>query len=115
MKDLSKKHCIPCEGGMKPFTKKKVFEYLKMTHNWELLASQGDALEPMKIQRKFIFKNFQEALDFVNKVGRLAKQEDHHPDIFIHNYKKVDITLSTHSIGGLSENDFIMAAKTNQL
>ena len=125
MNDLSKKHCVPCEGGTNPFSKKEALEYLKITRNWELLATQGNAssslslraegLEPMRIQRKFIFKNFQEALDFVNKVGKLAESEDHHPDIFIHNYKKVDITLSTHAIGGLSINDFILAAKINQI
>lgn len=115
MKDLTKQKCVPCEGGTKPFTKKEVEEYLQITRDWGLLASQGVALEPMKIQRKFVFKDFEEALKFVNKVGRLAESEDHHPDIFIHNYKKVDITLSTHAIGGLSVNDFIMAAKINQL
>ncbi len=115
MKDLTKQHCVPCEGGTKPFTKKEAREYLRMTREWELLASQGVALEPMKIQKKFSFKNFREALDFANKVGRLAESEDHHPDIFIHNYKKLDVTLYTHAIGGLSVNDFIMAAKINQL
>lgn len=110
--DLTKKHCVPCEGETKPFIRKKAEEYLKMTRGWKLLASQGQALQ---IQRKFIFRNFQEALDFVNKVGKLAESEDHHPDIFIHNYKKVDITLSTHAIGGLSTNDFIIAAKINQI
>lgn len=110
MKDLAKQKCISCEGGIKPFTKKKALEYLKMTREWELLPRNH-----MAILRKFVFKNFKEVLDFVNKVGRLAEAEDHHPDILIHNYKKVDITLSTHSIGGLSENDFILAAKINQL
>lgn len=109
--DLTKQKCVPCEGGTKPFTKKQALDYLKMTRDWEL-ASQGDALQ---IQRRFTFKDFTEALEFVNKVGRLANAEDHHPDIFIHNYKKVDITLSTHAIGGLSTNDFILAAKINQL
>ena len=108
---LDKQKCVPCEGGTKPFTKKQAEDYLKMTGDWHL-ASQGEALQ---IQRKFVFKDFTEALEFTNKVGRLANAEDHHPDIFIHNYKKVDITLSTHSIGGLSVNDMIMAAKINQL
>ena len=88
---------------------------MKMTRDWELLASQGVLLELMRIQRKFEFKNFKEALEFVNKVGRLAESENHHPDIFIHNYRKVTITLTTHAIKGLSENDFIIAAKLNQL
>lgn len=115
MLNLTKKHCVPCEGGTKPFTKKEAEEYLKMTRDWELLASQDVPLEPMSIQRKFVFKDFTEALNFVNKVGRLAESENHHPDIFIHNYKKVDITLSTHAVGGLSVNDFIIAAKIDQL
>ena len=113
--DLTKQKCVPCEGGTKPMTKKEAMDYLKMTRDWQLLASQGVPLEPMSIQRKFVFKDFTEALDFTNKVGRLANQEDHHPDIFIHNYKKVDLTLSTHAIRGLSTNDFILAAKINQL
>ncbi len=115
MTDLTKKHCIPCEGGVKPFTRKKAEEYLEMTRDWKLLASQGNALEPMRIQREFTFKNFKEALDFVNKVGRLAKSENHHSDILINNYKKVTITLTTYAIKGLSENDFILAVKINQI
>ncbi len=114
-RDLTKFHCVPCEGGVKPFTLTRSKEYLKMTRGWELLASQGQALEPMRIQKKFEFKNFKEALNFVNKVGRLAESENHHPDIFIHNYRRVTITLTTYSIKGLSENDFIMASKINQI
>lgn len=110
MDDLTKKHCVPCEGGTKPFTKMQIQEYMKMTRDWELLEE-----EIMKIHRKFEFSDFKEALDFVNKIGRLANSEDHHPDIFIHNYKKVDITFTTHAIKGLSVNDFVMAAKINQL
>lgn len=115
--DLTKQKCVPCEGGTKPMTKKEAEDYLKMTRGWELLATKGSALkvQPFSIQRKFILKDFTEALEFTNKVGELANQEDHHPDIFIHNYKRVDITLSTHAIGGLSTNDFVMAAKINQL
>ena|SRR3990167_9001897 len=113
--DLTKQKCVPCEGGTKPMSEKEAMDYLKMTREWELVASRGIPLEPMSIQRKFIFKDFAEALNFVNKVGRLANAEDHHPDIFIHNYKKVDITLSTHAIGGLSVNEMITAAKINQL
>ncbi len=108
--NLTKQHCVPCEGGTKPFSKKEANEYLKAVTDWELLSDK-----PTKIERKFTFKNFKEALSFINKVGVLAESEGHHPDIFLHNYKKVDITLYTHSIGGLSVNDFIMAAKINQL
>ena len=68
-----------------------------------------------QIEKEFIFKNFVEGLAFTNKVGAIAEAEGHHPDIFIHDYKKVKITLSTHAIGGLSANDFILAAKIDQL
>lgn len=110
MQDLTKIHCVPCEGGIPPLTKEEAKKYLEQTAQWEILDEK-----PMKIQKKFVFKDFNEAIKFVNKVAELANSEDHHPDIFLHNYKKVDITLYTHAIGGLSENDFIMAAKINQL
>jgi 4a-hydroxytetrahydrobiopterin dehydratase len=110
MNDLTKQKCVPCEGGTKPFNNEEIDKYLKMTREWQLIPGKVPA-----IQRKFTFKDFTQALEFVNKVGRLANAEDHHPDIFMHNYKKVDITLSTHAIGGLSTNDFIMASKINQL
>ena len=110
MQDLAKFHCIPCEGGVKPFTKARAKEYLKMTRDWKLLSGK-----PMQILREFTFKNFKEALNFVNKVGKLAESEGHHPDILLHSYKKVTITLYTHIIKGLSENDFIMAVKINQI
>ena len=110
MSDLTKRHCVPCEGGTAPFTKKEAEKYLEIVSNWELLSG-----EIMSIQRKFVFKDFKQALEFTNKVANLAESEGHHPDIFIHNFRKVDITLSTHAIGGLSTNDFILAAKINQL
>ncbi len=108
--DFTKKHCVPCEGGTKPLTKDKAKEYLKAAEEWELLNEK-----PMKIQRKFTFKNFKEALDFINKVGKLAQSEGHHPDINLYSFKNVDITLYTHAIGGLSENDYILATKINQI
>lgn len=108
--DFSKKHCVPCEGGTKPYSMDQAKEYLKAVPGWEIL--EGDIL---KIQRKFEFRDFKEAMKFVNKVADLANEEDHHPNINLHSYKKVNITLYTHAIGGLSENDYIMAAKTNQL
>ncbi|OGE14948.1 hypothetical protein A3F00_04165 [Candidatus Daviesbacteria bacterium RIFCSPHIGHO2_12_FULL_37_11] len=64
--DLAKQHCVSCKSGVKPFSRKKAEDYLKMVRNWELLASQGDSWKPMRIQRKFVFKNFQGALSFVN-------------------------------------------------
>lgn len=110
MRDLAKQKCVPCEGGVPLLNKNEIQQYLQRVHEWEFLDEK-----PQKIKRKFTFKDFKEALDFINKVGELAESENHHPDIFLHNYKKLDITLSTHAIGGLSSNDFIMAAKINNL
>lgn len=112
MQDLTLKHCVPCESGVDPFTRQKAEEYLKAAENWELLEEEG---KPLKIRRKFIFKDFKEALEFVNKVGALAESEGHHPNINLFDFKKVNITTYTHAINGLSENDFILAAKVNQL
>src|SRR5690349_12758877 len=112
MLDLSKKKCVPCEGGIDPFTTDKAHEYLKAAENWELLEETG---KPLKIRRRFSFRDFKEALAFVNKVGNLAESEGHHPNINLFDYNKVNITTFTHAINGLSENDFIMAAKINRL
>lgn len=108
MEDLTQKRCVPCEGGVPPFSLDQVGEYIKYTPGWTL----GD--DNKKLTRKFTFKNFSEALAFVNKVGEVAEHEGHHPDIKF-SWGYVNIELSTHAIGGLSENDFILAAKINKL
>lgn len=110
MNDLTKKHCVPCEGGTPPFIKDEALAYMKQVVGWELLEEKR-----MRIKREFVFKNFKQAMEFVNKVAALAEEEGHHPDINLHNYRRVDITLYTHAIGGLSENDFILAAKINEI
>lgn len=101
---LADKYCVPCEGGMPPLTEVEYNKLLVETPEWKLT-------DGVQISRDFKFKNFKEALLFVNKVGELAEKEGHHPDISIHNWNKVLIELSTHAIKGLSENDFIMASK----
>ena len=106
MTELTQKKCKACEGAVDPLKKEEVSAYLEKIDNW-------DATEK-EISKIFEFKNFQEALGFVNKVGEIAENEGHHPDIFLHSYKKVKISLSTHAIDGLSENDFIVAAKIEQ-
>ena len=112
MADLIKKKCVPCEKkGIKPFDRERAEEYMVDVKGWTL-AEVG---LPQKISREFEFKNFVEALDFVNRVGDIAEMEGHHPDIFLHDYKKVLVTLWTHSIDGLSENDYIVAAKINAI
>ena len=105
--DLTKKHCVPCEIGTQPFDLETINELLPVVPEWKL--------EDTKIiKRGFRFKDFVEAMKFVNKVANIAESEGHHPDIFI-SYNYVRISLMTHNIGGLSENDFIMAAKINEL
>ncbi len=106
--DLTQKKCVACEGGVEPFTKEQAAEYLKETPGWRILP------DGLKIEREFKFKNFKESMAFVNKVADLAESEGHHPDIHIL-YNHVHLELSTHAIGGLSENDFILAAKINRL
>lgn len=107
--DLLKKHCVPCEGGVTPFDPKNARAYLKNVKEWKLVDADT------KIQKDFVFADFVSVIEFVNKVAKLAEDENHHPDIFIHSYKKLNITLSTHAIEGLSENDFILAAKIDAL
>lgn len=110
MDNLSQKHCVPCEGGMLPFTKEEAEKLVASVGlDWKL------ANNAKQISRKFAFSNFREALEFVNKAGEIAEEEKHHPDIKIFAYKKVLVELSTHAIGGLSENDFILAAKINEI
>jgi 4a-hydroxytetrahydrobiopterin dehydratase len=106
--DLTQKHCVPCEGGVAPFPPETIAVYLpKLKNAWTVV-------EDKKLYSVFIFKDFAESLEFVNKVGKIAEKENHHPDISI-NYNKVALELMTHAIGGLSENDFILAAKIEQI
>lgn len=107
-KTLSQKHCIPCEGGVDPIKGEKLQYYLPAVPNWLVI-------DEMKIERDFAFKDFKEAMQFVNKIADLAESEGHHPDIFLHNWRKVKITLMTHKIKGLFDNDFILAVKIDNL
>lgn len=106
--NLTSKKCKACEGWMKPMARKEFEPYIKEVKDWEVV-------EDVKIEKNFKFENFKEALVFVNKVGALAESENHHPNIFLYGWNKVKITLTTHALKGLSENDFIMAAKINRL
>lgn len=106
---LTKQKCVPCEGGTKPLTPSEFAQYLAAVPRWKVIENDK------KIEREFSFKNFIAALDFTNKVGEIAESEGHHPDILIFNYKYVKVTLWTHAIGGLSINDFILAAKVNEV
>ncbi len=102
--NLERKRCVPCEGGMPPLMKKQIDELKKeIEPAWQVKDLK-------KVKREFTFKDFKEALVFVNKVGEIAEKEGHHPDIRL-SWGKVEIELTTHAIGGLSINDFILARK----
>lgn len=105
--ELTHKKCVPCEGGVAPMTEAEIAEYLPAVEGWER--------EGKGITREFRFKDFAEALAFVNRVGELAEAEGHHPDISLHDWNRVKLSLYTHAIGGLHLNDFVMAAKIHTL
>jgi 4a-hydroxytetrahydrobiopterin dehydratase len=105
--DLTKKKCKPCEGTTPALGTHEVQRYMADVLGWQLE-------EDKSIKKEFRFKDFAGAMVFVNKVAALAENEGHHPAILIL-YNKVRITLSTHAVSGLSENDFIMAAKIDRL
>lgn len=107
--DLVQKHCIPCEGGDPPLTDEKENELIKEVSDWLLLRDGTH-----RLKKQFKFKNFKDSISFVNRVADIAENEGHHPDIYIF-YNKVQLDLFTHAVGGLSENDFILAAKIDEL
>ena len=106
---LAQKRCKPCEGGVQPIPADAAATYLQATPEWRL-CDEGRAIE-----RKWTMKNFVQAMQFLQQVGEVAEAEQHHPDLHLTGYRKVRIELTTHAIGGLSENDFILAAKIDQL
>lgn len=106
--DLAQKKCVPCEGETKPLNPTEYRDYHEQVKDWEVV-------EEKKIEKKFKFKNFADALTFVNNVGAIAEAENHHPNIYLYGWNKVTITLTTHAIGGLSVNDFIVAYRINKL
>lgn len=108
MSDLAKKKCRPCEGGMKALDKDGARALAGQVPKWKIRKD-----EP-RLWRELIFKDFVRAIKFVNAVALLAESENHHPDIHVH-YNKVKLVLWTHDLGGLSENDFILAAKIDTL
>ena len=111
MKDLLKKKCKPCEGGVIPFDITEIHKYQKKVDGWDIIK---DTNEIHFLNKRFNFKNFLESQKFINEVGKVSEIEGHHPDIkFGWGYAKIEIT--THAIKGLSENDFILAAKIDQI
>ena len=114
--DLSQKTCTACKGGEPVLKSNEISKFLKqVSTEWQVKENQDLPAQAGKIVREFIFDNFNEAIEFVNSVAKIAENEGHHPNICLHSYKKVKIELWTHKIGGLHENDFIMAAKIDKL
>ena len=102
---------MPCEGGVLPFDISEIHKYQKKVDGWSISKNEKNVYF---LKKNFEFKNFLESQDFINKVGKISENENHHPDIYFGwGYAKVFIT--THAIEGLSENDFILAAKIDQI
>lgn len=108
MSDLATKSCIPCQGGVPPLEGDELRELQ------EQLGGDWEVIEGHHLHKTWGFSDFKEALAFVNKVGELAEQEGHHPDFKL-SYGRVEISMHTHKIDGLTESDFVMAAKIDQL
>lgn len=106
---LKARSCKPCEGGMDPLSQEEARRMLTDVPGWKL----DDA--GRSIRRSWTVRNFQAGIDFFNRVAEIAEQEQHHPDLHLAEYRQVTIELWTHAIGGLSINDFILAAKINEL
>ncbi len=104
--DLREKRCAPCEGGVDKMTPEQIATYIGLVPDWEARDN--------RLHRTFLFPDFLAAMRFLNRVAEVAEAEGHHPDFSVH-YNRVEMTLWTHAIGGLSENDFILAAKIDNL
>tara|TARA_Y100000996_G_scaffold341264_1_gene278488 strand:- start:265 stop:609 length:345 start_codon:yes stop_codon:yes gene_type:complete len=111
MSELSNKKCIPCEGGVIPFDISEIHKYQKKVDGWEIIKGESEVYFLLK---KFKFKNFVSSEKFIIEVGKISEQEDHHPDISF-GWGYAEIKITTHAIKGLSENDFILAAKIDQI
>lgn len=107
MSELTSKHCKPCEGGTPPLGEREIERLLGLLDGWNVI-------EGRKLEKEYRFPDFRQALSYVNRLGEVAEAEGHHPDICF-TWGKVRVELSTHSIGGLSENDFILAAKADEV
>ena len=111
MSDLLNKKCVPCEGGVLPFDISEIHKYQKKVDGWDIIKGEEEIFFLLK---KFKFKNFLKSQDFVNEVGKISELEGHHPDISF-GWGYAEIKVTTHAIKGLSENDFILAAKIDKI
>jgi 4a-hydroxytetrahydrobiopterin dehydratase len=107
MSELAERQCVPCRGGVPPMKGEQITEMSSQLPDWQVVNEHH-------LQRLYRFKDFRETLDFVNRVGELAEEQGHHPDICF-GWGKADITIWTHKIDGLTESDFVLAAKIDKL
>jgi len=101
--------CVPCEGGVKPLTQDEAAARLELVPEWTCSG------EPARLRRSFRLEDFRRALAWINRVGMLAEEEGHHPDFHLTGWNRVELVLWTHAIGGLSDNDFVLARKIDAL
>jgi 4a-hydroxytetrahydrobiopterin dehydratase len=107
--ELTSKRCVPCEGGVPPLSHAEAEALTRNVEGWALDSNST------RISRSWTMKNFMAGVAFLDKVAALAEEEGHHPDLHLEGYRHLKIVLWTHAVGGLTENDFILAAKINQI
>ena len=107
MAELSERQCVPCRGGVPPLKGEEIEDLLRQLEGWQVANEHH-------LQRTYRFRDFRESLQFVNRVGELAEEQGHHPDICF-GWGKADVTIWTHKIDGLTESDFVLAAKIDKL
>lgn len=107
MPDLAERECVPCRGGVPPLKGEEIQQLSAQLDGWQVINEHH-------LQKTYVFKDFRTALDFVNRIGELAEEQGHHPDICF-GWGKADITIWTHKIDGLTESDFVLAAKIDRL
>jgi 4a-hydroxytetrahydrobiopterin dehydratase len=107
--ELVRKKCVPCEGGIAALDRTEAQAQLKKLSGWRI------SHDGQRIRKDWVVKNFMAGIDFFQRVARLAEDEGHHPDLHLEGYRNVSIEIWTHAIGGLSENDFILAVKIDKL
>ena len=107
MTDLAERECVPCRGGVPPMKGEQIEELLQQLEGWQVVDEHH-------LQKLYRFKDFRESLEFVNRVGKLAEQQGHHPNLCF-GWGKAEVTIWTHKIDGLSESDFVLAAKIDKL
>ena len=109
VQQLCTARCVPCEGGVPRLTPQHAAEQLQVLECWELLSG------PDRIRKSWVVKHFRAGMEFFNAVAELAEAEGHHPDLHLVGYRNISVEIWTHAIGGLSLNDFILAARIDQL